>query len=720
MNAQADSDAALDELAERCGVELEFLDVHGERQHASAGTQRKILAAMGVAAADEVQVRASLDALEDAEWSRVVPVVCVVHRNKGPAAIEIVLPADTPSIEWRIDLETGEALRGSAHVDALTLLARCTHGHTQLDRRRLMIEADVPDGYHTLSLAGHDASTALIVSPGVCWLPPQIAEQGRSWGLAVQLYALRSRENWGIGDFGDLAQLSALLAVAGGDVVGLNPLHSGFPDDPKHASPYSPASRLLLNVLNIDVSTVREFATSAEAQRLVQTKEFQTLLARCREATLIRYEDVASLKLPVLHLLFDEFNRHAEADRRQAFAQFRKSQTANFQRACLFIALREHFAASGAAADWRQWPEEYRDPDSTAVSRFAATHENEIAEIAWLQWLADEQLREAAGPTQTMAVGLYRDLAVGSDPAGAETWSDPAVFATGARIGAPPDIYNPAGQDWGLPPQNPHALKTSCYRTFIEILRANMRHSGGLRIDHAMGLLRLYWVPDGNSPREGAYVGYPFEDLLGILALESQRQACLIVGEDLGTVPAGFRERMARAQVLSYRVLFFEQEPETGAFVPPAAYPRLALAVCGSHDLPTLRGWWEGNDLALKDRLDLFPDRVEAGRARERRERDRSQLLNALRDLGLLKPGVFVDWRTLIRPVHEFLARSSTVLAMAQLDDLTGECDPANVPGTLAEYPNWSRRVCLSLEDLRGHPVFNSVAQIFRDSRRTP
>jgi 4-alpha-glucanotransferase len=233
-----------------------------------------------------------------------------------------------------------------------------------------------------------------------------------------------------------------------------------------------------------------------------------------------------------------------------------------------------------------------------------------------------------------MAVGLYRDLAVGADRGGADTWADAAAVVSAAQVGAPPDIYNPAGQNWGLPPFHPRPLREEGYRSFIELLRANMRHAGGLRIDHAMGLQHLYWVPQGQKPSAGAYVRYPMEDLIGILALESHRHECLVVGEDLGTVPEGFRERMAEANILSYRVLYFEQEPETGAFLPPSAYPDLVLAVIGSHDLPTLRGWWEERDLDLKQELGLFPEPSEAAHQKQMLERDRSQLLNALRREG--------------------------------------------------------------------------------------
>jgi 4-alpha-glucanotransferase len=318
-----------------------------------------------------------------------------------------------------------------------------------------------------------------------------------------------------------------------------------------------------------------------------------------------------------------------------------------------------------------------------------------------------------------MVVGLYRDLAVGADRSGAETWANTAAVVSGAQVGAPPDVYNPAGQNWELPPFHPRALREEGYRSFIELVRANMRHAGGLRIDHVMGLQHLYWVPQGEKPSAGGYVRYPMEDLIGILALECHRHECLIVGEDLGTVPEGFRERMAEANILSYRVLYFEQEAQTGAFLPPTAYPAQALAVVGSHDLPTLRGWWEARDLDLKEELGLFPRPGEASRQRQMRERDRMQLLKALRKEDLLLIDEEPDIPTLSRAVHAFLARTPSVLAMAQIDDLTDEADPVNVPATSDEHPNWRRRLSMTLDELAARPRFVDIAAIFRAERGT-
>ena len=712
--------SVLDELAERMGIEPQFRNAMGEIVETSDETKRSLLAAMGVKASDELQAHAALEELDRAAWLRPLPPTQVLVATDQAPAIELILPAGTREIAWRLRLENGTERTGRVRFGNLKLIDTRTFGGVVRERRRLLLGGELARGYHHLTIEPDDASTTLIVTPGKCWLPPGFDEGRRLWGIAAQLYLLRSDTDWGIGDFGDLRQLVELAAEHGADVIGLNPLHAMFPDDPEHASPYSPASRLLLNILNIDVTSLPEMEHCPELRDLVASAAFRYRVEACHAKHLVDYAEVSAIKFSVLEKLFNVCRGVTDPARWRAFEAFRREGGEMLQRNCLFLALREHFAHQEASrADWHEWPEEHRDPESPAVARFAAENRHRLDFLAWLQWVADEQLGAAAATAKArgMAVGLYRDLAVGADRAGAETWADAAAVVSGAQVGAPPDIHNPAGQNWGLPPFHPHALREEAYRSFIQLVRANMRHAGGLRIDHAMGLQHLYWVPQGKKPSVGAYVRYPMEDLIGILALESHRQECLIVGEDLGTVPEGFRDRMAKANILSYRVLYFEQEPQTGGFLPPAAYPVQALAVAGSHDLPTLRGWWEARDLDLKEELGLFPEPGEASRQLRMRERDRMQLLKALGSEGLLAADEDPDIPTLARAVHAFLARTPAVLAMAQIDDLTDEADPVNVPATSDEHPNWRRRLSMTLEELAARPRFIDIAQIYRAER---
>lgn len=562
-----------------------------------------------------------------------------------------------------------------------------------------------------------------------CHLPAVLANGGRLWGLSVQLYGLRSRRNWGIGDFTDLAWLVDLVAAAGGAFIGLNPLHALFPDNPAHISPYSPSHRAFLNVLYIDVEAVPEFAACESVQCRVASAEFQARLSALRETPRVDYVGVARLKFEVLRALFDFHRAHAGACL-AGFAVWRETQGEALERFALFEALQAHFRAQDPDCwGWPAWPVEYRDPGSTAVAAFAEDHAVEIDWHAWLQWQADEQLAAVARRTRErgMAIGLYRDLAVGAHPGGAEVWHWQSVFAIGnggANTGAPPDELNLLGQDWGLPPLIPHRLRAVGYAPFIEVLHANMKHAGALRIDHVMGLMRLFWVPGDTPATEGAYVHYPFETLLGLVAHASLDHACLVIGEDLGTVPAGFRERLFAAGVLSYHPLIFERYPD-GNFRLPADMPRQALVSASTHDLPTLAGFWQGVDLEIRTQLMLFPNNEVRERLITERNWDRGRLLWALERENLLPAGVGKDPEALaeltpevITAIHAYLARSPAMLLSVQPEDVFACRDQINVPGTLEDqHPNWQRKLPVMLEAWPEMPSWQALVTVLRAER---
>ncbi|PWC39204.1 malto-oligosyltrehalose trehalohydrolase [Azospirillum sp. TSO35-2] len=717
--------SALDRLADRMGIERSFDNAAGETVTAGEGTIRALLSAMGVEATDEAAAAAHLDRLDRAERSRIVPPVVVRRAGEAPT-VPVILPQGTRTLRYTLTLESGETQSAVIGFGSLPR-CRCIHvGDEVYAERRLPLGDLRQAGYHHLRVEadGAVAETRLILAPARCHLPTPILVGERLWGLSAQLYTLRSDRDWGIGDFGDLTSLADIAAARGAAVVGLNPLHALFLDNPDHASPYSPASRLFLNPLYIDVTALPEFLDDEESRKRVASPEFRAALDAARAAPNVDYRAVSALKLPILERLFARFQTAAKADRRAAFDRFRTESGTGLERFASFQALRERFAAEGRP-DWHQWPAEYHDVAGPAVAAFAKEHAERVVFFAWLQWLADDQLRAAADRATGlgMAIGFYRDLAVGADAGGAETWMAPQVVVDSAHVGAPPDLFNPAGQDWGLPPFHPLALRQDAYQPFIDLLRANMRHAGALRIDHAMALQHVYWIPDGHPPGEGAYVAYPMEDMLGILALESQRQRCLVVGEDLGTVPEGFRERMTEARVLSYRVVFFEWTQD-GGFKGPDDYPALALATVGSHDLATLRGWWEGDDIALKADRGLYPAADEADKQRNRRAADRKALVDALRAADIALPAGFGSESpyddTLDHAVHAFLARTNAALAVAQLDDLTRERDQVNLPGTTDQYPNWRRKLSMTLEELADAPEPAAVAAILAAARPAP
>jgi 4-alpha-glucanotransferase len=679
---------------------------------------------MDVRCGNENEARSTLQEIERVELLDVLPPVMVVRAGTGSVIVPVSLPAGTGTISWSVYLEDGARHRGDVRFGNLPLTESASD-NALIERRSLVIAAPDAIGYHRLQIGGNNITPAemtLIIVPKRCHLPAGLTADRPLWGISLQLYLLRSKENWGIGDFGDLKKFVKVAARLGASVVGLNPLHAMFLDAPEQASPYSPASRLFLNILCIDITAIPEFARAEAARSLVDASSFQAALASCRAAATLEYSAVAALKIPVLERVFDEFIRGANAERRASFDRFRSEQGQALERYCRYQALREHFAKSSGRADWREWPEEFRNAESPAVIGFAEKNEHRIAFLAWAQWIADQQVADAAHAASAggMTIGLYRDLAVGADAGGAETWANGDIVLSKLHVGAPPDILNPVGQDWGLPPFDPHRLRQAAYESFVALVRANMRHAGGLRIDHVMALQRLYLIPEGRRASEGAYVSYPVDDLVGILALESVRHQCLVVGEDLGTVPEGFRERMEAANILSYRIVSFEAD-HTGALVAPQDYPPLALATLGSHDLATLHGWWEGRDIALKAQHNLYSEESEETRQHDQRSRERAALVAALKEAGMdaagrLDPaGPFSP--ELTDAVHGFLALTRSGLAILQLDDLTGETDQVNLPGTSDEHPNWRRKQSLMLEDIETDPGVLKAAKILNSKR---
>ena len=388
------------------------------------------------------------------------------------------------------------------------------------------------------------------------------------------------------------------------------------------------------------------------------------------------------------------------------------------RRYVIFEALSEEHGGSS----WHQWPPAFRHPAAPAVAAFAEANAERIGFFEYLQWEADRQLgiAQARARELGLSVGIYRDLAVGASRDGADAWADQEVIVQQAKVGCPPDPFNMLGQDWGIPPLHPLMLRDSAYQPFITMLRANMRHAGALRIDHVMALMHLFWIPADGTPAGGAYVKYPFEDLLGVLALESQRNRCLVVGEDLGTVPAGFRERMAEANVLSYRVLYFEKDGDR--FKRPDEYPALALACISTHDLATLVGFWQGTDLDLKRRLSLYPSAEAEQNERAARRHDRTLLLRALAAEGLLPNGIDPEnpettamTPALMASLHGYLARSPARILLVQIDDLMQEMEQINLPGTVDERPNWRRRLSGSVAELPAAPVMQALRPALTD-----
>jgi len=719
--------APLERLCERYGIATRYEDAWGAPRRTPEETKLALLRAMGIDVA--TTANDAVGAGSDSGASALLPPVIVADERAGAVALRIS-PSDTVplAVDWRIDWETGDTLEGSA-------MARAISGGGQgAENPAHALEISLPprSGYHRLTVYDHAsrallASTQLIVTPSRCYSPPSLAGGARIWGLTLQLYALRSHRNWGIGDFTDLRNALAAAAGAGADFVGVNPLHALFPARPEAASPYSPSNRAALNVLYLDVEAVDDFAHCKTARARVYSPAFQGMLARLRAFDHVDYSGVARLKFEILALLYDHFRTHElganPGARGLAFRNFQRDRGPPLKLHGLFDALQEHVAAAtGAAGGWPSWPAEYRPPAATNDDELYRRHADRAEYFQYLQWQAELQLADASahGRACGLGVGLYGDFAVGADAGGAETWSQAAVYAPDMHIGAPPDEFNLRGQDWGLPPMLPHRLRAAGYAPFVAALRAAMRHAGALRIDHVMALMRLFWVPEGAMPVDGAYVAYPFSELLGIVALESQRNRCLVIGEDLGTIAPGVRAALAAAGVLSYRPLYFERAGD-GEFAAPSTYPAQALVTVGTHDLPTLAGFWSGRDIVARTRLRLFPDEQAHAAALAARSRDRSRLLDALERAGVAAPAdaprrMTVD---LMLAVHRFLACTPSMVMAVQLEDVFGQDTQVNLPSTTEDqYPNWRRKLAIPLESWASNRRFAALARLLRKERR--
>lgn len=709
-------------LARLAGVAPVFRDAWQELRRVPAESLRAILAAMGVDASTPSGVDASCEMLEREEWNTLLPPVATTVA--GPAAaVPITVSTAAGTAFWRLRLESGEQSEGSSDLETLTVIAERREHGARHRRLALPIDRSAAPGYHRLSVTIGDigAETLLVVCPRRCYLPPALSER-RSWALTAQLYALRSARNWGIGDFTDLAALAIGAARQGASALGINPLHALFPAEPRHISPYSPSSRQFINPLYLDVAAMPDFAAAAMAPPALEP---------VRSGDLIDYPRVAALKRSAFEACYRRFAEHhlgaAMSARGEEFRRFQREGGRALESFAIFTALHEQMLSEQGAFSWHQWPAPLRQSDSPEVARFAAAHRERVELHQYLQWECDRQLGAAGQAAAAgLSVGLYRDLAVGVDPAGADAWTDPGMMVAGASVGAPPDLLNMKGQDWGLAPVNPVALKRQGFAPFIAALRANMRHAGLLRIDHVMALMHLYWVPRGASPAEGAYVTYPFSELRHILALESERQRCAVIGEDLGTVPDGFREIMTDAGILSYRLLLFERD-RAGGFLPPGLYPEQASAAFSTHDLATLKGFWLGRDLEWRRELNLYPDAESGERERSGRRIDRKRLIEALVAAGALpraaakrllpKEDRPVYEPELAEAVQRFLASSKSRLVLMQIEDVLGELEQANLPGTVDQHPNWRRRLGLAIDLILDDPRFRRLAAVMREAR---
>jgi 4-alpha-glucanotransferase len=730
----ADNPAAAEiaALGRLCGIAPEYGDNFGGRHLTSLDTVKALLSAMGVPWQEPERRQAELDRRRLGAWGRFLqPVHILAPDSPGKVYCYFLTPsAALPSpikIQASVSAQSGPKLEWQEELNRSSAPAK---GQPQIGvrhRLELGLPEKLPLGYYDLHLrvaAGNLAEsgqTRLIVAPDRTYFPDCLAAGRRLWGLNLPLYALRSAGNWGSGDFSDLLAVTDWAAALGAAFVGVNPLHAPPPLPEADPSPYAPTSRLFYNLLYLDLDRVPEMALCPEALALVASPEFQASLDCLRAGPLIPYARVFGLKQRVLELLFQAFRDHhglPEAPlspRGREFAAFLRDRGDSLHAFGVFCALAHHFQQG----DWRRWPREYHHPGTFAVPGFIREHQEEVRLYQYAQWLAADQLQQVSEAAHRggLPFTLYQDLALGAGAGGFDTWAYPDLFAQDVASGAPPDAFSPKGQNWGIPPLIPEALRESGYQLFIDTIRANAPPGGMLRLDHVMGLFRLLWIPAGMAAAQGAYVHYPARELLAILALESVLRRTLIIGEDLGTVSPRVRRDLDRLGVFSYRVFYFERRPD-GGFLPPESYPARAVAAVTTHDLPTLAGFWQERDLTCRRDANLYTDPHQAATDKAQRQQDRFQLVATLQGRGLLPNGVEsrpepgAPCPPQVRAgVLEYLAQSEAALLEVRLEEVFGWTDQQNLPGTREEHPNWRRRLPLALEEMTRNPETMKLAE---------
>ena len=671
------SDAHLEILASRAGLAVDWIDANGRPQRVESRVLRAVLKGLGHPADTDEEIEQSLLQLQAVQQTRHLPPLLTADAGQGLDLAHYFAPHSP----CEIHLEDGSILNLKLDADAV-------------------LPGLVPVGYQAVSI--DDQHFTLAVAPEHCHSVADAVDQPtpRAWGLSVQLYSLRRTGDGGFGDTQTLEELARVAGERGADALAISPLHAMFSSDSSRYSPYSPSSRLFLNSLYCAPASIlgeHAWQSAIDACGLSET------LHQLEQQPLIDWPVAAQTKQTLLRELYRSFGS-GQHPLHEDFASFRHASGEALENHCRFEALQAERSARGESLDWRHWPDAWRNPRSPELARFAEENAGEIGFYAFCQWLIDRGLARAqsAARSSGMGIGLIADLAVGADGGGSQAWSRQDELLAELTVGAPPDILNRQGQGWGISAFSPEGLVRNGYHAFIEMLRANFAHAGGLRIDHVMGLQRLWVIPLGSPPSDGAYLYYPVDDLLRLLTLESHRHQAIVLGEDLGTVADGLREKLAARSILGMRVLLFEQDHGCH-FKPILDWPDNALATTSTHDLPTLNGWWHGRDIDWNLRLGLV-DENGATHWREHRQHERNGLRQALDQ----------DPQSFREHAHEadevvdasvrFLGHTRAPLVLLPLEDALGVDEQPNLPGTTDSHPNWRRRLARPARELLDDP----------------
>ena len=722
----------LQQLVEMRGIETQYVDAWGKPATIAESSKAKLLNTLGYDTSSDEKIQSQITQDIKSVWLSPLNPVQVV-RNTQEINLAVRLPIELVNDDHTLTVtcENGDVLTHQfTPVDQeMTTMAHIDD--VEFHEYVVTLPLDLPLGYHDVALSADDdefARSRLIVAPEACYTPNEIKEGKKIWGLSVQLYCVRSEKNWGIGDFSDLALLIEKAAGVGADFIGLNPIHALYPANPNACSPYGPSSRRWLNYLYIDVTAIDGY-DDASVQAVVSSDEFKATLEHARNVEHVDYEAVAHVKLAALKAVFDVYDAkylRKSTKQNKAFKAFVEAGGESLDMLAVYDALQSHLKAEGKDSwGWPVFPQEYKDYYNPAVAKFKSANEQDVKFYLFLQWIAAQQLELASNKATDagMTIGLYRDFAVGVSEGSAEIWGNKDLYCTGASVGAPPDILGPLGQNWGLPPMDPRKLYEQGYQPIIDLFASNMASSGSLRIDHVMALLRLWWVVKGDNAKDGGYVYYPVDDLLGILALESHRNQSLVIGEDLGTVPEEIRSKLADNGVYSYRVFFFEQA-EDGGFFSPSHYPVQSMSTLTTHDMPTLIGYWHCLDLELGKEIGLYPTEEILQTLYADRHENKQAILDTLHGHGSIGDNVGRDVnhtgmnRELNNGMQVHMAGGSSALLSLQLEDWLEMDKPVNIPGTFDEYPNWRRKLTENIESMFDRHDINELASKLTHARK--
>jgi 4-alpha-glucanotransferase len=680
-------------LAHRLGIVLEYIDKSGTTRCTSAATIERLIHAMGFEAATESSAGAALTALDAPAPLECDPVVYESELEQGRIRIRLLQRARA---EWKVVMRTEDG-------DERCLAAGTAVGSST---RTLRLPPSLPLGYHQILLSCCTAQGTsavqrrLAVCPATCYSVEEKCGRTPRFGIASHLYSVRGSADWGAGSFADLRALATWAGSRGADFIAINPIHA-VRNIAREVSPYGPLSRVFRNAIYLDLPAVPEFLESRAIRQCLSSRSHLVKWKEFQRARFIDYEGVQAWRAPIVRELYREFaRRHQRQDtaRGRAYRSYVSARGEVLIRFATFTVLDRVMRERGHSADWRSWPARYRAPNTPAVARFAAEHQEEIDEQCFVQFELDRQLHDAARSSTRagMAVGLFNDLALANVPNSADHWVFPALAAHSATIGAPPDSFVNEGQNFQLLPLNPRALTQQGYRYWTEVLQTSCEHAGALRIDHVMGLVRQYWIPEGAAAVDGAYVTYPAHDLFGILALESRRRSVVIVGEDLGTFPPGFRDQLSRRHILSTQTLF-KHDDAPGRFRLSPAFSEGALASVNTHDFPPLAAYYHGDDLELLRQAGRLAndDALVAARAARGNE------LEKVRAIVQPSHPAWTSYTDFRNRVFRVLRDCPARLVAIWLDDLVGETCPVNIPGvSSARFPKWRRRLRMTLGEI--------------------